>query len=155
MSIVKKEIFDQADVGAITDSHKFSIGLGGGTPSKTLTWSGLVGFLNAVDWVFSGNCSFSNKVEVANGTSGAEAVNYQQLGLSYVNYNDTDKKVTVGGVSRKDALGATFGFLFISDSYTPSGAGDTNGGLGAITWDDNNIYVKTNLGWSKSPLTLL
>jgi hypothetical protein len=43
--------------------------------------------------------------------------------------------------------------LVISTSYTPSGTADSTGDIGALTWDDDYIYVKTNEGWKKAGLT--
>jgi hypothetical protein len=42
--------------------------------------------------------------------------------------------------------------FLLRTSYTPSGVGDPNGVTGTIIWDDNYIYVKTNLGWKKATL---
>ena len=43
--------------------------------------------------------------------------------------------------------------LVISTSYTPTGTTDSTGDIGALTWDDDYIYVKTNEGWKKAGLT--
>lgn len=37
----------------------------------------------------------------------------------------------------------------ITTSYTPTGTADSAGEPGSITWDDNNLYYKTNTGWYK------
>jgi len=43
--------------------------------------------------------------------------------------------------------------LVIATSYTPTSTNDTNGDIGALTWDDDYIYVKTNEGWKKAGIT--
>lgn len=37
----------------------------------------------------------------------------------------------------------------IKTSYTPTSTADTAGEPGSITWDDDNLYYKTNNGWFK------
>jgi hypothetical protein len=37
--------------------------------------------------------------------------------------------------------------IVMSSSFTPSGSTDTVGSPGSITWDDDNLYYKTNNGW--------
>jgi hypothetical protein len=39
--------------------------------------------------------------------------------------------------------------MVITTSYTPTGTADANGEPGTITWDDDNLYYKTNNGWFK------
>ena len=41
----------------------------------------------------------------------------------------------------------------LQTKYTPTGSLDPNGQVGAITWDDNYIYVKTPSGWKRAPLS--
>lgn len=42
--------------------------------------------------------------------------------------------------------------LRLRTSFTPSGSGDTAGDIGAIAWDDDFIYTKTNTGWGRTSL---
>lgn len=41
----------------------------------------------------------------------------------------------------------------LRQSYTPTNSSDPNGNTGDISWDNNYIYIKTNLGWRRSSLT--
>ena len=43
--------------------------------------------------------------------------------------------------------------LSITNNFTPSGTTDTNGSVGMITWDNNFLYVKTNIGWGRTILS--
>lgn len=43
----------------------------------------------------------------------------------------------------------------ITNEYTPSGSTDSCGHKGLMTWDDDNLYIKTNVGWKKISLTNL
>lgn len=38
-------------------------------------------------------------------------------------------------------------------SYTPTSSADTNGNTGDVSWDNNYIYIKTNLGWRRTALS--
>lgn len=38
-------------------------------------------------------------------------------------------------------------------SYTPTSSNDPNGEKGAISWDDDYIYIKTSAGWKRSALS--
>ncbi len=40
----------------------------------------------------------------------------------------------------------------LRQSYTPTSSGDTSGNVGQIAWDNNYMYVKTNLGWGRAAL---
>jgi hypothetical protein len=60
---------------------------------------------------------------------------------------------TTNPTARLDIAGLTgYNQLRVRTSYTPSGSADTNGSIGDIAWDDNYIYVKTNLGWKRATL---
>jgi len=39
-----------------------------------------------------------------------------------------------------------------SQPGTPSGPADPQGSVGDFLWDDNYIYVKTNVGWKRAEL---
>lgn len=43
--------------------------------------------------------------------------------------------------------------LRIINSFTPTGTADTTGNIGDVSWDDDYIYVKTNVGWKRSTLS--
>ncbi|MFH2049035.1 MAG: hypothetical protein ABIJ12_06285 [bacterium] len=43
--------------------------------------------------------------------------------------------------------------LRIQNSFTPSGSGDASGVVGDVAWDDDFIYIKTNAGWKRTPLS--
>lgn len=42
--------------------------------------------------------------------------------------------------------------LVLRTQYTPINTADPNGFEGTITWDNDFVYVKTTVGWKKSPL---
>ena len=68
--------------------------------------------------------------------------------------NDVLRSVVIGGTSIIASQSNTVYVpnLNITVSYTPTSSGDTNGGIGSITWDDSYIYIKTNNGWGRSSL---
>lgn len=43
----------------------------------------------------------------------------------------------------------------ILNTYTPTAANDPIGEIGEVTWDDDNIYIKTSAGWATAALTLI
>lgn len=45
--------------------------------------------------------------------------------------------------------------LRLRNSFTPSASNDAKGQIGNISWDDNYMYLKTNAGWKKVPLSNL
>jgi hypothetical protein len=43
--------------------------------------------------------------------------------------------------------------IAISNNYTPTGTTDSSGTIGSIVWDDNYLYLKTNIGWGRTSLS--
>lgn len=69
------------------------------------------------------------------------------LTLGYVGINNEIPE------SLLDVSGFTGNSQFrLRTPYTPSGSGDTTGGEGEISWDNDGLYVKTSLGWGQSSL---
>jgi hypothetical protein len=54
-------------------------------------------------------------------------------------------KVDINGANGYDQL-------VLRTQYTPTNTADPNGFEGTITWDNDFVYVKTTVGWKKSPL---
>lgn len=44
------------------------------------------------------------------------------------------------------------GDTIVKNINVPTFSGDTSGSVGQITWDDQNLYLKTQTGWGKIPL---
>ena len=52
-----------------------------------------------------------------------------------------------------DVNGSTgYNQLRIRTSYSPTGTADPNGNTGDMAWDENYIYVKTNVGWKRAQM---
>lgn len=58
------------------------------------------------------------------------------------------------GISLTGASGL-FTENLATSSITPTGSDDATGVTGAISWDDDYIYVKTSAGWARAALTLM
>lgn len=43
--------------------------------------------------------------------------------------------------------------LRLTTPYSPTSTSDANGATGDVSWDNNNVYVKTSAGWKKSALS--
>lgn len=79
---------------------------------------------------------------------------------SYSNTGDTDTGIFFPAA---DAVGISTGAtekvridnlgLRLVTSFTPTGTADATGSAGAVSWDDDYIYVKTSAGWKRSALS--
>jgi hypothetical protein len=69
----------------------------------------------------------------------------------------SDGNVGIGTSSptaKLDVHGSTgYNQIRMRISYTPTGPLDGNGNLGDVAWDNNYIYVKTNVGWRRAALS--
>jgi hypothetical protein len=60
---------------------------------------------------------------------------------------------TTTPTAKLDVAGATgYNQLRLRTPYTPTSSADPNGNVGDIAWDNNYIYVKTNVGWKRAAL---
>lgn len=66
-----------------------------------------------------------------------------------------DKKLGIGTntPSAKLDVNSSTGYnqLRLRTQYTPTGTSDTNGNVGDFAWDDDYLYVKTTVGWKRTP----
>jgi hypothetical protein len=92
------------------------------------------------------------------GTLGAESFSIQtnsipRLEISengYVLLGDTKERPT----SLLDINGKNGIHQFrLRHSFTPESTKDPRGNVGEVSWDENYIYIKTNVGWKRSSLT--
>lgn len=121
-------------------------------------------FNNQIIKMDSGNITGSNVMSETGTAITFAAPLYEIDGAeslpSYSNTGDTDTGIffpaaDAVGIStgatekvRVDALG-----LRLMTSFTPTGTADATGATGAVSWDDDYIYVKTSAGWKRSALS--
>jgi len=114
------------------------------------------------DLTVLGNFTISGgtKVEMHTETIVAEDNNIE------LNYNGNHTTAIGGGLTVLSGLSDGSNSVFETDSdgywnvtpgiltkeYTPSGTTDIYGKVGETTWDDNYIYIKTNIGWGRTIL---
>lgn len=64
----------------------------------------------------------------------------------------SDGKIGIGTSTPTSSIDVNGDKVRIRNSFTPASTSDTSGNVGDICWDDNYIYVKTNVGWKRAAL---
>jgi hypothetical protein len=68
--------------------------------------------------------------------------------------NEVKHDLTLKGKGTSESLLGLSGTVALLE-YTPTGDDDSFGTMGQLTWDDDNLYIKTSAGWASIELTLL
>jgi hypothetical protein len=149
MSATKKEIFDQPDVGSITDDYKISVGKGSGNAARTWLISSVKTWINSIAW------EFTNKIKAPDGTTGTEVVNFQQLSekaslTSDNSYTGTqtynDVKTFQANVGTADAATQIFNDRCVLDFMFKNVADDETGYF-KVSFDPSLGTVKIITSW--------
>jgi hypothetical protein len=137
--------------------------------SQVCVWGELHSSVEVVDGLFTVNLGtytpidnnvFDNEnrwLHVTVGSPGGEAIE-PPIKLRSVPYAFQVESINgatggfVSGYLEVEDLNVTYQ-LRIQNSFTPSGSGDISGEVGDVAWDDDFIYIKTNAGWKRTPLS--
>jgi hypothetical protein len=104
---------------------------------------------------FAGNIilgGYINGIEGSTASNGGNVI----VGGNYNDILDTENTIILGGnniVATKSNTVYLPDVVITKNDAIPTSTADVVGVTGSVTWDDNNIYVKTSVGWKSASLS--
>lgn len=104
--------------------------------------AGFLKFISKGDWGAGSASRLCDAQIIARGSSGTFSAIYIK----------NDRKAGVNTTNPVSAWDVNGSEVRIRNTKTPTGTADPSGNVGDMCWDDNNLYVKTSVGWKQLPL---